>query len=162
VVRDVRLWASCQTGKRTNGEVEKTSGRGNRRRTMWEASIDNQFLATYATIDFHRCEYSRSKRQLSKQAGTLNVRMSLFGVFLEFGDFGIAELFLLNLKWLLKQRYHDLGYATAELILSAEREPSDLSASNESSWHVQMRRSVCWERKRVACSTLRAKNLSRG
>jgi len=24
-------------------------------------------------------------------------------LFLEFGDFGIAELFLLNLKWLLKQ-----------------------------------------------------------
>jgi len=28
------------------------------------------------------------------------------GLFLEFGDFGIAELFLLNLKWLLKQRYN--------------------------------------------------------
>jgi len=28
------------------------------------------------------------------------------GVFLEFGDFGIAELFLLNLEWLLKQRHH--------------------------------------------------------
>ena len=28
------------------------------------------------------------------------------GLFLEFGDFGIVELFLLNLKWLLKQRYH--------------------------------------------------------
>ncbi len=26
--------------------------------------------------------------------------------FLEFGDFGIAELFLLNLNWLLKQRHH--------------------------------------------------------
>jgi hypothetical protein len=40
---------------------------------MWEASIDDQLLATYATIDFHRCEYSRNKRHLSKQAGTLNV-----------------------------------------------------------------------------------------
>jgi len=30
----------------------------------------------------------------------------LTGVFLEFGDFGIAELFLLNLEWLLKQRHH--------------------------------------------------------
>ena len=28
------------------------------------------------------------------------------GVSLEFGDFGIVELFLLNLKWLLKQRCH--------------------------------------------------------
>jgi len=28
------------------------------------------------------------------------------GLFLEFGDFGIAELFLLNLKWLLEQRHH--------------------------------------------------------
>jgi hypothetical protein len=27
------------------------------------------------------------------------------GLFLEFGDFGIVELFLLNLKWLLEQRY---------------------------------------------------------
>ena len=25
---------------------------------------------------------------------------------IEFGDFGIAELFILNLKWLLKQRHH--------------------------------------------------------
>ncbi len=31
---------------------------------------------------------------------------SLFRIFLEFGDFGIAELFLLNLKWLLEQRHH--------------------------------------------------------
>jgi hypothetical protein len=29
-----------------------------------------------------------------------------FGLFLEFGDFGIAELFLLNLKWLLEERHH--------------------------------------------------------
>jgi hypothetical protein len=26
-------------------------------------------------------------------------------LFLEFGDFGIAELFLLSLKWLVVQRY---------------------------------------------------------
>ena len=27
-------------------------------------------------------------------------------LFLEFGEFGIAELFLLNLKWLLEERHH--------------------------------------------------------
>src|SRR5207253_7058772 len=30
----------------------------------------------------------------------------LLGLFLEFGDFGISELFLLSLKWLLKQGDH--------------------------------------------------------
>ena len=39
----------------------------------------------------------------------------LFGVFLEFGDFGIAELFLLNLEWLLKQRHHLEVLAQAHL-----------------------------------------------
>ncbi len=33
------------------------------------------------------------------------------GFFLEFGDFRIAELFLLNLKWLLKQRHHLVIFA---------------------------------------------------
>src|SRR5713226_353750 len=40
--------------------------------------------------------------------------------------------------------------------------PPTYPASNGASWHVRMRWSVCWERKRVACSMLRAKNLSRG
>ena len=31
---------------------------------------------------------------------------SLVGVFLEFGDFGVVELFLLGLKWLLEQKPH--------------------------------------------------------
>ena len=31
---------------------------------------------------------------------------ALFWLFLEFGDFGIVELFLLNLKLPLKQGYH--------------------------------------------------------
>jgi len=32
--------------------------------------------------------------------------ITAMGLFLELGDFGIAELFLLSLKWLLKQRHH--------------------------------------------------------
>jgi len=36
---------------------------------------------------------------------------SLVRFFLEFGDFGIGELFLLNLKRLLKQRYHLVIFA---------------------------------------------------
>jgi hypothetical protein len=28
------------------------------------------------------------------------------GLSLEFDDFGIVELFLLSMKWLLKERYH--------------------------------------------------------
>jgi len=38
----------------------------------------------------------------------MNPRMWLI---LEFGDFGIAELFLLNLKYLLEQRHHPGAFA---------------------------------------------------
>ena len=39
-------------------------------------------------------------------SGTPSVDDNQKRLILEFGDFGIVELFLLNLKWLLKQRYH--------------------------------------------------------
>ncbi len=52
----------------------------------------------------------RIKTEL-KQAIDTYVYATLKGFFLEFGDFGIVELFLLNLKRLLKQRYHLVIFA---------------------------------------------------
>jgi hypothetical protein len=43
---------------------------------------------------------------LSKQAGSLISGMSRIRIILEFGDFGVVELFLLGLKWHLEQKQH--------------------------------------------------------
>ena len=46
-----------------------------------------------------------------------------FGLFLEFGDFGIVELYLLNLKWLLEEKHHLEVFAEAHLFTKCEDDP---------------------------------------
>src|SRR6266702_2210448 len=65
-----------------------------------------------------------TKVKANASLDTLTLYLSMiFGLFLEFGDFGIAELFLLNLKYLLEQRHHPGVFAYAHVFPKCENEP---------------------------------------
>jgi len=86
-------------------EMKIPSGRENKREAMSKLPIDETILAMWQRHNSSMAVYQRITR-LSKQATSLNVgksqfsvnNRSLFGYFHEFGDFGIAGLFLLNFK----------------------------------------------------------------
>jgi hypothetical protein len=54
---------------------------------------------------------SHTRRYGALFALLIDVKRHILGVILEFGDLGIVELFLLNLKWLLKQGHQLVIFA---------------------------------------------------
>jgi hypothetical protein len=48
---------------------------------------------------------------------------AIFWIILDFGDFGIVELFLLKKKWLVKRRHEQRGLPYIHLFLNSEDDP---------------------------------------